>query len=344
MQKSLKKIGTHSGSFHVDEVLGCTMLTKYTKEYKDAEITRTRDEKVLATLDLVIDVGGVYDFSKGRLDHHQKEFQEAITPERTIRLSSAGLVYKHFGKEVVRTIAEHYLNFYKLDFPLTESLMEKLYWKIYDNFIESIDGIDNGINQYPLEIKPKYVINTHLGARVARLNPSSNEGDIPPDERFQDAMKIVDEELNAQIKGLVLNWIPARTIVEKSYGDRLNTHSSGEIMRLEKPCAWKDHLYEIEKETNTVGNTKFVLFKDTAGAEGWRVQAVSLDQGSFSNRKSLHADWRGKHKDIIAKESGIEDVVFCHASGFIGGAASYESTLKMADLSLKFQEKMEIQP
>ena len=77
-----------------------------------------------------------------------------------------------------------------------------------------------------------------------------------------------------------------------------------------------------------------MLFEDGSG--GWRAQAVSLDPGSFTNRKSLHSNWRGKHRDEIAKISGIEDVVFCHVSGFIGGALSYDSTLKMAVDSLDY--------
>lgn len=41
------RIGTHSGHFHLDEVLACALLTKYTKAYKNAEITRSRDLKIL---------------------------------------------------------------------------------------------------------------------------------------------------------------------------------------------------------------------------------------------------------------------------------------------------------
>jgi len=40
---------------------------------------------------------------------------------------------------------------------------------------------------------------------------------------------------------------------------------------------------------------------------------------------------------VIAKISEINDVVFCHANGFIGGAESYESALKMAVLSIDSQ-------
>lgn len=50
--------------------------------------------KVLETLDAVLDVGGVYDPSRDRYDHHQKGFHEVFGHGFTTKLSSAGLVYK----------------------------------------------------------------------------------------------------------------------------------------------------------------------------------------------------------------------------------------------------------
>lgn len=43
MTEVVKTIGTHSGTFHADEVIGCVMLTKYTKEFKNSKIVRSRD-------------------------------------------------------------------------------------------------------------------------------------------------------------------------------------------------------------------------------------------------------------------------------------------------------------
>ena len=63
-------IATHSGSFHCDEALGCWLL-QHTDKFKSAEIIRSRDPAVLATADIVIDVGGVYDEATLRFDHHQ---------------------------------------------------------------------------------------------------------------------------------------------------------------------------------------------------------------------------------------------------------------------------------
>lgn len=52
-----------------------------------------------------VDVGGKYDFEGTPcvLDHHQKGF-EGTLPGYETKLSSAGLVYKHFGREVYEWI------------------------------------------------------------------------------------------------------------------------------------------------------------------------------------------------------------------------------------------------
>jgi len=69
---------------------------------------RTRDDKVLNELDIVVDVGAVFDESKDRFDHHQQTFtttwDESHKVYSKIRLSSAGLIYKFYGKEVLHNI------------------------------------------------------------------------------------------------------------------------------------------------------------------------------------------------------------------------------------------------
>lgn len=74
-RKMGKRIGTHSGSFHCDEALGCWLLRR-TQEFAGAEIVRSRDAEVLKDLDVIIDVGGVYDAGSKRFDHHQRGFDE----------------------------------------------------------------------------------------------------------------------------------------------------------------------------------------------------------------------------------------------------------------------------
>ncbi|XP_042505471.1 MYG1 protein C694.04c-like [Macadamia integrifolia] len=95
-----KRVGTHNGTFHCDEALGC-FLIRLSDKFAGAEIVRTRDPEVLDTLDVVLDVGGVYDSGRDRYDHHQRGFGEVLGHGFTAKLSSAGLVYKHYGKEII---------------------------------------------------------------------------------------------------------------------------------------------------------------------------------------------------------------------------------------------------
>ena len=138
--KNLKKIGTHNGAFHVDEILACAMLKKL-PEYADAEIIRTRDPKILDECDVVVDVGGVFDPKTHRYDHHQKSFTHSMStliPESPFvtKLSSAGLVYVHFGKKLIAQIIEK---------PESDPLVETIFVKVYKKFMEEIDANDNGI-------------------------------------------------------------------------------------------------------------------------------------------------------------------------------------------------------
>jgi len=38
-----------------------------------------------------------------------------------------------------------------------------------------MDGIDNGVNQYPDDVQPRYQVRTDLASRVGRLNPAWND-------------------------------------------------------------------------------------------------------------------------------------------------------------------------
>lgn len=62
---------------------------------------RTRDPNLLETCSIVVDVGGIYSTSTHRYDHHQRGFEEIFGHGFVTKLSSAGLVYKHFGKEII---------------------------------------------------------------------------------------------------------------------------------------------------------------------------------------------------------------------------------------------------
>ncbi|XP_002989684.2 UPF0160 protein [Selaginella moellendorffii] len=319
------KVGTHNGTFHCDEALGC-FLIRLTDKFANADIVRTRNQEVLDKLDAVLDVGGVYDPEKDRFDHHQRGFDHVLGNGFNTKLSSAGLVYKHFGKEIVAK---------ELALQPDHPDVEAIYVALYKNFMEGIDAIDNGINQYDVDQPPKYVENTNLSARVGKLNPDWTEEQSVEMENaaFARAMELTGSEFQQALRYYAKSWLPARSIVLDCINRRKEIHPSGEVMVLDTFCPWKQHLFELEEELQIEPSIKYVLYEDERAGQ-WRVQAVALAPGRFESRKALPAAWRGLRDEELSKVAGIDNGVFVHASGFIGGNKSFEGALRMAQKSL----------
>lgn len=341
MTESLKKVGTHNGTFHCDEVMGCMLLTNYTNDYKNCPITRSRDKSVLDTLDIVIDVGGEYNHETHRYDHHQSGFNEFFSEKHTIKLSASGLVYKHFGQEIIRNALEDLFATNKikdqsLKASITDEAVSHLTLKLYDGFFVTIDAIDNGIDQYPKEVEPKYrFYHTDLASRIGRSNPTPWDqcDNSEWDKRFHQAMNVCKEEFLDALIGKFMGTYWSKSIMQAAFDKRLEIHESGQIVLLPQSCFWKEPLFAIEEENKLEGLVKYVIYTDSASGK-YRIQSAPESLGSFASRCPLHVDWRGKPIDELRKLTGLDDAEFCHHSGFIGGATSLESTIKMALMSL----------
>ncbi|KAH9321909.1 hypothetical protein KI387_016548, partial [Taxus chinensis] len=250
----VKRVGTHNGTFHCDEALACYMI-RLTDKYAGSEIVRTRDQQVLDRLDAVLDVGGVYDPSRDRYDHHQRGFDQVFGYEFATKLSSAGLVYKHYGWEIIAK---------ELGLDAAHPDVERVFLAVYKSFVEAIDAIDNGISRYDTDQPPKYVNSTHLSARVGRLNLDWIDEDQSPEkenERFHHAMGLAGGEFLESVRNHAKSWLPARSIVEESVGARKEIDSCGEIVVLKRFCPWKLHLFEIEQELKIEPSIKYVLYE-----------------------------------------------------------------------------------
>ena len=51
----------------------------------------------------------------------------------------------------------------------------------------------------------------------------------------------------------------------------LQVDSSGEVVKLEKFCPWKEHLHHLEKKEAIGPVIKFVLYQESEGGK-WRIQ------------------------------------------------------------------------
>ena len=335
-------IGTHNGHFHADEALAVHMLRKHIPTYSEATLVRTRDPKLLDECHTVVDVGGEYDPARNRFDHHQRSFDTSF-PGRATKLSSAGLVYMHFGREIIaRRLAQ----------PEDSEQVGMVWRKIYESFVEALDAHDNGISVYdPAALEAAGVEKKFsnggftLGAMVGRLNPNWNDpvpkdpvdAQAAEDARFELASERIGEEFDRDLDYFTRAWLPAREVVAEAFSTRQEFDSEGRILVLKGQSApWKDHLYTLEKELPEVGKVLYVLYPEKPAPDAkWRVQCVPESKDSFQSRKPLPEAWRGFRDEELDRISGVSGSVFVHAAGFIGGNKTFEGALAMAKKSLE---------
>ncbi|KAI5298122.1 hypothetical protein KEM56_004303, partial [Ascosphaera pollenicola] len=242
-------IGTHNGQFHADEALAVYLLRKL-PDYAASPLVRTRDPATLATCHTVVDVGGEYSPENNRYDHHQRSFSTCF-PGRATKLSSAGLVYMHFGEAIIS-------NYMKV--PAQHDDVQTVYNKLYLTFIEAIDANDNGIPCYDTDELAAAGIEKRFSdsaitvpALVRDMNapdpdaPASEPQD--EDALFARASRFMGETFDRKLRWTVSSWLPARAVMQAAYGARYSVHPSGRIIVLpEGGVPWKEHLYNLEEE------------------------------------------------------------------------------------------------
>ncbi|KAJ5689749.1 UPF0160 protein MYG1 [Penicillium macrosclerotiorum] len=352
--KTSPLIGTHNGHFHADEALAVYLL-RLLPTYAASPLVRTRDPAQLETCHTVVDVGGVYDATANRYDHHQRTFNTTF-PKHDTKLSSAGLVYMHFGRAI---IAQH------MSLPEDHVDVNLLYEKLYTDFVEAIDANDNGISAYD----PAAVAAANLEKRfkdggvtlASIVNDMNNPDPTSPagvsqdeDSLFGRASTLIGNVFVRKLHHASNSWLPARTTVGSAYASRTEVHSSGRILVLPQGgVPWKEHLYNFErdasgsKDISPEAQVYYVLYPESEAEDAkWRVQCVSVSEGSFESRKPLPEAWRGvRDQDLDglmaseAEKNGQaklpEGAVFVHASGFIGGHKTKEGAMAMAIRSLE---------
>ncbi|KAJ5923009.1 hypothetical protein N7516_010712 [Penicillium verrucosum] len=354
LKTSSPLIGTHNGHFHADEALAVYLL-RLLPTYASSPLVRSRDPAELEKCHTVVDVGGVYDPAIHRYDHHQRTFATTF-PQHATKLSSAGLVYMHFGKAILAQ---------KLSLPVEHADVDLLYEKLYTDFIEAIDANDNGISAYDQAALAAAGVEKRfknggitLASMVGDMNnpdPTSPPGE-PQDEDslFGRASTLIGNAFARKMHHACTSWMPARTTVGSAYASRKDTHPSGRIIVLPQGgVPWKEHLYNFEaeasgsKEIDPAAQAYYVLYPENATEEAkWRVQCVSVSESSFESRKPLPEAWRGvRDQDLDgvmaaeAEKNGQskipEGAVFVHASGFIGGHKTKEGAMAMAERSLE---------
>jgi uncharacterized UPF0160 family protein len=290
------KIGTHSGSFHADDVFAIATLSFIYPEY---EIIRSRDEEVLGQCDYLVDVGGVYDHENKIYDHH---FRNGPAYEDGLAMSSVGLIWKHYGEKVCgnQDIAD----------------------RVCQKLIRSLDANDNGVTlSQPVE-DDFGISEVSISGIIAIMNPPDLEN---VDEVFGTEViraKAILEAFIAKAK----HWYNSKAEVDEVVAKALQ--NKRQYIEVSEGCNWMEHLLNNEDGQN-------ILFACFPNGPKWYARTVSVVPKSFDSRKDFPEAWAGLRDEEFSKAAGIDDGVFCHHGLFICGAGSRESILKLLELAIQ---------
>ena len=206
-----KTIATHNGNFHADDVFSVAALKSILPPFT---LVRTRDLAVIASADIVIDVGGEYDADAGRFDHHQRG--GAGARENGIPYSSFGLIWQKYGLEICNGNQE-----------VANSIDIGL--------VSTIDAIDCGHVEGIYE-------GISLSQTISMFNPTWQE-DSHFDTCFDEAVEFASRVL-ARFIAAANGGISAKAIVTKAIKDAKDPR----VIVLEKYTPWKTTVHKLSEE------------------------------------------------------------------------------------------------
>ncbi len=292
-----KKLVTHSGSFHSDDIFATVVLSFILEKAGEKfTVTRSRDPEIIQNADYVYDVGGIYDESTNRFDHHQ--VGGAGKDENGIEYSSFGLVWKKFGTELCGS--------------------QKVADIVRGKLVSPIDAQDNGMdlvtNKYP--ISPY-----HIQHFFSSMVPTWNEDAAQTDEKFFECVAIARTLLTREIKQ-AQDFLLAEEKVLAAY------HAAED-----KRIILLDKHYPSEYILMQFSEPLYVIYPRNDST--WGVKTVTIEPKSFKNRKDFPALWAGLKDAELQKITGVDDAVFCHRALFLCVAKSKEGALKLAQIAVE---------
>jgi uncharacterized UPF0160 family protein len=304
MDTNKKKLITHHGSFHADDIFAAATLSLFLeKRGEDFEIIRTRDSELINKGDFVFDVGGIYDEKTNRFDHHQKG--GAGKRENGIEYSSFGLVWKRFGME----LCENDMNV----------------WNMIDvKIVVPIDAVDNGIDI----VIPKFKNIIPYGGEQPFLifSPTWQENEEDINNIFKNKVEDVIKILRREIQVAKADSL-GKKIIEDSY----KRSDNKKIIILENN--FPRYLYQ--KTLSSFEEPMYVIYPNRK-KDSWKIEAVQKSPETMESRKLFSENWRGLlDNDPRLKEiTGVPDVIFCHKNGFLITVISKEGAKKLAQIAL----------
>lgn len=307
-------IVTHSGKFHADDAWACAVLHIL---FPAADLVRTRDAAIIETADFAIDVGGVYDPSTGRFDHHQKGFN--VARQTGVPYASAGLVWREYGARCVGALAA------QAGHQLPEEKAREIAYAIDADVVQYLDLSDVGAAK---SAPGGY----GLSAVVSGFNTNWLDEQRLGYGEAADAYRLQQfRQAMAMLTGVLVNAVRYRVsaMLAVEQVRQSEVLEDGKLLFLKNGALpWGQ---VVRKEMPKV---LFVMSHNIA-EQRHMLHTVPTSTENFIARADLPEAWAGLRDAELAAVTGVADAGFCHNGRFIASAKSYEGIRAMADLALK---------
>ncbi len=294
----IKKLVTHDGLFHSDDVFACATISLLLEKKKEKfKIFRTRDEKIINNGDYVFDVGGIFDENKNRFDHHQKG--GAGKRENGIEYASFGLVWRKYGPMVAGSLA-----------------VAKI---IDENIASPIDVDDNGISIFK---KTSRISPFLIQDFVKLMRPAEDSKEENYDMCFMQMVNIAKTILLRSILH-AKETQHAELMIAKAYKDAANK----KIIILNK-------YYPPGKIFYKFPEVLFLIYYKEIN-DTWVVKTINKDGEDYISRKDFPLAWGGLEDENLQKMTGVKDAIFCHKGLFLAVAKTKKGAIKLAEIAVK---------
>ena len=283
---------THSGKFHLDDVMSAVLLVIYYGYLLLLRVDKVPND--LPSNVVVFDIGG------GEFDHHQSDGNGIR--ENGVPYASCGLIWRKYGMEIVRR---------------TGTTRPDLVFKWVDEeLIQSIDATDCG--EMPKVAYPAKPFT--LSMVISKINPQWYSENKDFDECFMKAYELAKLVFYQVLEG-ALGKVKSQKGVEFAI-----ENSRNHIMILPRLMPWKEWLYTSENPK--AKDIWFVVYPSDRG--GYNFQSVPSQYWERDQRKAVPKSWRGAPVEQLRRISGVPDATFVHPAGYIGGAETLNGAVNMA--------------
>lgn len=291
---------THDGTFHADDLFASAVL--YILNNGNVKIVRTRDPKIIAKGDYVYDVGGEYDPSLRRFDHHQK--LGAGARENGIQYAAFGLVWKEYGEKICGS--------------------SEVSSRIDRSLVSAIDAIDNGMNV----VTPIFEEVMPCGIDQAYLNyiPTWKESNKNIDEIFRKQVKEIAKFLVRKIEVVKVDVEGSNLLLDayKKTEDKRIIITDTDFPR-----------YLFQGTLSRLPEPIYLVYPSSHG-NAWKVEAIRKNPNDISSRKLFPESWCGLlgNDPKLPEVTGVPDATFCHRGGFLVTVKSKEGAIALAQKAL----------